>query len=62
MFTPRQYRAKAAEFAELVKTANNPNELHEFREREQSFTALAKNEQWMTDNRGKMVQASERAG
>ena len=27
MPTAEQYRAKAAEYAELVKTANNPNEL-----------------------------------
>jgi hypothetical protein len=62
MFTPKQYRAKAAEYAELVKTATNPNELREFRELEQTFTALAENEQWITDNRGKTVHAMERAG
>jgi hypothetical protein len=62
MFTSKQYRAKAAEYAELVKTANNPNELREFRELEQSFTVLAENEQWMTDNRGKTVHAAGHAG
>ena len=62
MFTPKQYRAKAAEYAELVKTAKNSNELREFRELRQSFTVLAENEQWMTDNRGKTVQAAEHPG
>jgi len=62
MFTSKQYRAKAAEYAELVKTANNPNGLRKFRELEQSFTVLAENEQWMTDNRTKTVQAAEHPG
>jgi hypothetical protein len=58
----RQYRAKAAEYSELVKTANSPKELREFRALEQSFAVLAENEQWIRDNRAKTMHATESAG
>ena len=50
MFTPEQYREKAAEYSELAKQANGPNEVREFQKREQSLTMLADNEQWLADN------------
>jgi hypothetical protein len=50
MFTPEQYREKAAAYSELAKQANAPNEVREFQKREQSFTMLADNEQWLADN------------
>jgi len=50
MFTPEQYREKAAEYGELAKQANASNEVREFRKREQSLTMLADNEQWLADN------------
>src|SRR5581483_5000454 len=50
MFTPKQYRAKAAEYAELTKATTVPSELRELQKLEQRFTALADNEQWLTDN------------
>jgi hypothetical protein len=62
MFTPEQYRAKAAEYTELVKTARNPNEVREFQRLEQSFTVLADNEQWLIDNRDQTVHAEEYGG
>ncbi len=34
MFTPEQYREKAAEYSELAKQANAPNEVREFQKRE----------------------------
>ena len=43
MFPAKQYRAKAAEYAELVKTASNADEEREFRKLEMSFLALASN-------------------
>ena len=58
MFTPEQYRAKAAEYAKLGKTANRPDEVREFRKLEQSFTELADNAQWVTENRNKIVQST----
>ena len=50
MFTPQQYRAKAAEYGYLVKSSAGPNEKREFQKLEQSFSVLADNEQWLLDN------------
>ena len=50
MFTPEQYREKAAEYSELAKQANAPNEAREYQKLEQSLTMLADNEQWLADN------------
>jgi hypothetical protein len=50
MFTPEQYREKAAEYSELAKQVNEPNEVREFQKLEQSLTMLADNEQWLADN------------
>ena len=54
MITATQYRAKAAEYTELLKAARLPAETHEFRKREQSYLTLAENEEWMADNPAKM--------
>jgi LPS sulfotransferase NodH len=50
MFTATQYRAKAAEYTELLKAASLPAETREFRKLEQSYLTLAENEEWMADN------------
>jgi hypothetical protein len=60
MFTPQQYRAKAIEYTDLVKTASNPAEVLEFQTLEQSFTVLADNEQWLADNHGKIIHAGSK--
>jgi hypothetical protein len=57
MFTPGQYREKALEYGQLVKTASGPNERREFQELEQSFTRLADNAQWCADNQGRTFRA-----
>jgi hypothetical protein len=54
MFTAKQYRAKAAEYTELLKPASLPAEIREFRKLEQSYLTLAENEEWMADNREKI--------
>jgi hypothetical protein len=46
----KQYRAKAAEFTELLKTTSFPAETREFRKLEQSYLTLAENEEWMAAN------------
>jgi hypothetical protein len=61
MFTAEQYRAKGSEYAKLAGIANGPNEVLEFQQLERSFTELADNAQWLTDNRGKIVHATEHA-
>jgi hypothetical protein len=50
MYAAKQYRAKAAEFTELLKTASLPAEIREFRNREQSYVMLAENDEWMAAN------------
>jgi hypothetical protein len=50
MSTAKQYRAKAAEYTELLKTASLPSEAREFRDLEQSFITLAENDEWLVDN------------
>jgi hypothetical protein len=50
MFTTKQYRAKAVEYGELVKTSIDPNQRRDFQKIEQSFTVLADNEQWLANN------------
>src|SRR5207244_12811767 len=54
MFTAKQYRAKAAEYTELLKAASLPAEIREFRGLERSYLTLAENEEWMADNREKI--------
>jgi hypothetical protein len=55
MFTPQQYRSKAAQYTDLAKTASNPSEALEYQTLERSFTVLADNEQWLADNHSKIV-------
>jgi hypothetical protein len=59
MFTPKQYRAKAIEYAQLVETTNIPEKARQFHKREQSYTALASNEEWLANNFEKTLQPSE---
>jgi hypothetical protein len=54
MSTAKQYRAKAAELAELLKTTSSPAEIRELRQLEHSYLTLAENEEWMADNLEKM--------
>jgi hypothetical protein len=51
VFTPEQHREKAAEYAELARQANVPDDGRE----ERSLTMLAENEQWLADNHNKLV-------
>ena len=53
MSAAKQYRAKAAQYTELLKTASLPSEAREFQNLEQSFIALAENAEWLADNLGK---------
>jgi hypothetical protein len=59
MFTAEQYRAKAIEYSDLLMIANSPDEVREYHRLKRSFTELADNEQWLTDNRGKTAHAAE---
>ncbi len=57
MFTPEQFRAKAAEYAERIKGSTVASETRDFQALEQRFTALANNEQWLADNYDKTMHA-----
>jgi hypothetical protein len=59
MFTPQQYRAKAAEYTDLARIASNPAHALEFQALERSFTVLADNAQWLADNQSKIIRAAE---
>jgi hypothetical protein len=61
MFSAKQYRAKAIEYSNLARTASGPDEIREFQRLERSFTELADNAQWVTDNHGRVVRAIEHA-
>lgn len=57
MFTPEQFRAKAAEYAARVKSSTGADQTRDFQALEQRFTALADNEQWLADNYDKTLHA-----
>jgi hypothetical protein len=50
MFTPEQYRAKAARYTQLLKSTRSPAETQEFRKLEQSYINLAENDEWLAEN------------
>jgi hypothetical protein len=57
MFTPQQYRTKAAQYIDLAKATNKPAEVLEFEALGRSFTTLADNEQWLADNHDNTLHA-----
>ena len=58
MSTAEQYRAKASEYANLLGMTNGADELLEFQRLERSFTELANNAQWVSENQDKTVHAA----
>jgi hypothetical protein len=58
MFTPKQYRAKAIEYGESLKTSTDPNQSRELRARQHRFTELADNQRWLSDNHQRTLSAS----
>jgi hypothetical protein len=61
MFTADQYRAKAIEYSKLLRMANGPDQVREFHRLERSFTELADNAQWVTDNHDKVMPPAQSA-
>ena len=59
MFTANQFRAKAAEYAELLKNTDNPREIKEFQRSKQSFSQLAHNEDWLAANFDKIIHSQD---
>jgi len=59
MFKAKQYRAKAAESAESLKHTDDLGEIREFQRLKESFTALAKNEDWLANNFDKVIHSGD---
>jgi hypothetical protein len=50
MSTPEQYRAKAIEYGESLKTSTEPHVRPVYQELRRHFGELANKEQWLSDN------------
>lgn len=57
MFTPKQYRDKADAHTKLANAATNHSEREEHRKMQRSFSVMADNEQWLSDNHDQTVHA-----
>jgi hypothetical protein len=58
MATSQQLRSRAAEFGELIKVAHHPDEIRQLRRQERALTDLANNQDWLANNRDKLVGAA----
>jgi len=59
MFTAEQFRAKAAESTESLKHTDVPSEIRALQRLEQSFNALAQNEDWLANNFDKIIKSQD---
>lgn len=59
MFTAEQYRAKAAAYKELNDKTESPQETRKLGKLERSATRMAENEDWLSENYDKTLQAPE---
>jgi hypothetical protein len=59
MFKSQQYRAKAAEYGELVKSSTGSDESRKFQELQERLALLADNEQGLSNNYDNAVQVAE---
>jgi hypothetical protein len=60
MSTSQQLRTRAAEFGELIKSADDPDAILELRKQERTFTELADNEDWLANNADKTVHPTDK--
>jgi hypothetical protein len=60
MLTAQQYRTKAAEYADLAKTAHSPSAAREFRSLARIWSSLAANKEWLADPDGRSVTTSQK--
>ena len=59
MFTADEFRARAAECAELLRNTVVPSEMREHQRSQESFNLLAQNEDWLADNFDKIVRSHD---
>jgi hypothetical protein len=62
MFRSQQYRAKAAEYGELIKRSIAPAEIRKFQELQDRLASLADNEQGLADDYDNAVHVAEQDG
>jgi hypothetical protein len=60
MLTSRRLRARAAEFGELIRSADHPDAIRELRRQERTFTEFADNEDWLANNLDKTVRSADK--
>jgi hypothetical protein len=59
MFNAAQFRAKAAQCAELLRNTIVPSEIREYQRSKDSFSLLAKNEDWLANNFDKIIRSHD---
>jgi hypothetical protein len=59
MFTADEFRAKAAQCAELLRNTVIPSEIRKHQRSKDSFSLLADNEDWLADNFDKIVHSHD---
>jgi hypothetical protein len=59
MFTAEEFRVKAAEYAELLKHTDNPNEARDLKRLRESLARSADNEDWLAHNFDKIVHSQD---
>jgi hypothetical protein len=59
MFESDKFRSKASDCATQADKSADPGEIRDLRRLEQSFLALAKNEDWLADNLDKIVRSQD---
>src|SRR5579864_8225833 len=55
MFKIKKYRAKSEEYGDLIKGSSDPSQIRKFQDSKDSFSSLADNEEWLSNNFDKMV-------
>ncbi|HWX15507.1 MAG TPA: hypothetical protein VNY07_02870 [Chthoniobacterales bacterium] len=62
MFKSQQYRAKTAEYGELVNSSTGSDESRNFRKLQECLASLADNEQGLADGYDNAVQVAKKEG
>jgi hypothetical protein len=61
MFKSQQYRARAAEYGELIKRSSDPDEIRRFQELQNRVASLADSEQGLADDYRSAVHMADRS-
>jgi hypothetical protein len=59
MATAEKFRAKATEYAELLKKTDVPSEIRDFQRSHSSFNLLAQNQEWLAANLDKTIHSQD---